>query len=127
MLTPSRTGQLKSFNTIPEDDMRRSFPRFQLENFDKNLELVHEAGKLAKQKKCTTSNSAIAWVKACSERPEMPVISPIPDTTTEDRLAENITDVSLSEDDMKVLNAAVQKCEVVGGRCPAGLSALERG
>lgn len=105
--------------------MRRRFPRFQPGNFEKNLDLVTEVEKLASSKGCTPGNVAIAWVKAHSKRNGLPEFIPIPGTITEDRLAENMKDVELSESDIKALDEAVKKCTVHGGRYGGPIAALE--
>jgi pyridoxine 4-dehydrogenase len=117
------TGQLRSFDDLPEDDMRRAFPRFSPENFGNNLKLVNEVEKVAKAKGCTPGNVAIAWIKALSGHNGLPTIIPIPGTTTLPRLEENMTDVTLSESDMKTLEEAVQKCEIIGNRYHAATEA----
>jgi pyridoxine 4-dehydrogenase len=119
------TGQLRKFEDLPEDDMRRNYPRFQIENFDNNLKLVDEVDKIAKTKGCTTGNVAIAWVKAHSGRPAE--IIPIPGTTTPARLEENMTEVKLSAEELKALDDAVKNCEVVGGRYPGLIDTLSWG
>src|SRR5437764_5429789 len=58
------TGQFKRFEDLPEDDYRRNTPRFQGENFRKNLDVVRRVEEIAKQKGCTPSQLAIAWVLA---------------------------------------------------------------
>jgi pyridoxine 4-dehydrogenase len=119
------TGELRKFEDLPEDDMRRHFPRFQPENFDNNLKLLAEAEKIAKAKGCTSTNVAIAWVKAHSGHPA--TIIPIPGTTTPKRLEENMTEVTLSSDELEALDQAVKNTEVKGNRFPAALEALNWG
>jgi len=58
------TGQIKKFEDLATDDLRRSYPRFQPENFDKNMELVHKLEEIAQKKGCTSSQLALAWVLA---------------------------------------------------------------
>jgi aryl-alcohol dehydrogenase-like predicted oxidoreductase len=69
------TGQFKSFDDLPADDVRRTHPRFQGENFRKNLDLVKTIGELAAAKGCTPSQLALAWVLAQGED-----VVPIPGT-----------------------------------------------
>ncbi|KAF2432008.1 Aldo/keto reductase [Tothia fuscella] len=121
------TGEIRKFEDLPKDDMRRNFPRFQPENFEKNMDLVHAVEKLASEKGCTSGNIAIAWVKAQSGRQGRPVIIPIPGTVTEKRLAENMTDVRLSEDDLDILDKALKECGVHGDRYGGPLAALQWG
>src|SRR5712672_1609099 len=69
------TGQLKKFEDLPADDYRRNAPRFQGDNFRKNLELVERVEEIAREKKCKPSQLALAWVLAQGED-----IVPIPGT-----------------------------------------------
>src|ERR1700723_1341403 len=69
------TGQLKKFDDFDTDDYRRNSPRFQGENFQKNLDLVTRVESLAKEKNCTASQLALAWLLA-----QGPDIIPIPGT-----------------------------------------------
>src|SRR5437868_445423 len=69
------TGQFKSPDDFPEGDFRRNHPRFQGENFQKNLDLVNEVEKLAQVKGCTTAQLALGWALAQGED-----IVPIPGT-----------------------------------------------
>ncbi|EQL01578.1 Aldo/keto reductase [Ophiocordyceps sinensis CO18] len=68
-------GQLKSMDDIPQGDMKRMMPRFQGENFAKNLELVSRVEALAKSKGCTPGQVAIGWLLSLSKRPGMPTPS----------------------------------------------------
>jgi pyridoxine 4-dehydrogenase len=117
------TGELRKFEDLPEGDMRRHFPRFAPENFDKNLEIVDEVEKLAKAKGCSAGNIALAWVKAKSGRPAE--IIPIPGTTTPARLNENMVEVSLSADEVKALDEVAGKA--AGERYPEALHKLSEG
>src|SRR5882757_3102899 len=58
------TGQFTKFEDFPEDDYRRSSPRFQENNFQKNIDLVHKVEEIAKEKKCAPAQLALAWVLA---------------------------------------------------------------
>ncbi|KAI9722292.1 MAG: hypothetical protein M1812_001764 [Candelaria pacifica] len=122
------TGQIKKWEDIAEDDhFRRMSPRFQPDVFPKNVELVIELEKVAKKKGCAPAQLALAWVKATSARPGMPVIIPIPGATTVDKIVENSTDVELSTADMDEINAILKDAVVIGGRYPDSLSALNNG
>jgi aryl-alcohol dehydrogenase-like predicted oxidoreductase len=79
------TGQFKKFEDLPTDDYRRFSPRFQGENFDKNLRLVEKIEELAASKGCTASQLALAWVLAQGED-----IVPIPGTKRIKYLDENL-------------------------------------
>ncbi len=84
------TGQYRSPNDLPEDDARRNHPRFQGENFEKNLLLVKHIEALAEAKEVTPAQLALAWVLAQGED-----IVPIPGTKTTSRLEENAASVEI--------------------------------
>jgi len=113
------TGQIKSVDDLPEGDFRRHFPRFQPENFAINLQLVEQVEQLAKKKGCTPAQLALAWVRCLSQRPDMPTIIPIPGATTAARVKENATAVSLTEEEMKEIEATLAKFEIKGARYPS--------
>jgi aryl-alcohol dehydrogenase-like predicted oxidoreductase len=79
------TGQIKKFEDLASDDYRRFSPRFQGENFQKNLGLVERIGQIAKEKSCTPAQLALAWVLAQGDD-----IVPIPGTTRRKNLDENL-------------------------------------
>lgn len=85
------TGRFQRFEDIPEDDFRRFQPRFQGENFDKNLQLVRKVEELAKEKSVTPGQLALAWVRAQGGN-----IVPIPGTTRTAHLKENAAAVNIS-------------------------------
>src|SRR6266516_638150 len=70
------TGKIKKPEDLPEDDFRLTTPRFQGDNFQRNLDLVERVGEIARQKKCTPAQLALAWVLAQAED-----VVPIPGTT----------------------------------------------
>ena len=113
------TGQIKSPDDIPDDDFRKPIPRFQGENFKKNLDLVSKIEQLAQKKVCTPGQIAIAWLKAQSGRPGMPIIIPIPGASTSERVKENKTDIDLSEMDLKEIDSVLASFKVEGDRYPA--------
>src|ERR1700683_4320019 len=94
------TGQLKKFEDLAADDYRRFSPRFQGENFQKNLDLVKEVEEMAHEKKCKPSQLALAWVLAQGED-----IVPIPGTKRRKYLEENAAavDVRLTSEDLRRL------------------------
>ena len=112
------TGQIKSPNDIPQGDLRRHFPRFQPEVFDKNIELVRDLEKQAGKKGCTPAQLALAWVKQMSARPGMPLFIPIPGATTEERILENMKEVELTDAEMKVIDEILKDAVVEGHRYP---------
>jgi aryl-alcohol dehydrogenase-like predicted oxidoreductase len=95
------TGQIRKFEDLAADDFRRHSPRFQGDNFKKNLELVDRVGELARAKKVTPAQLALAWVLARGEH-----IVPIPGTTKVKRLEENVgaLEVTLSPADLAALD-----------------------
>ncbi|ROV89953.1 hypothetical protein VMCG_10106 [Cytospora schulzeri] len=113
------TGQIKTLDDIPQDDMRRHFPRFQPENFQHNIVLLHRVEELAKKKGCTPGQFAIGWVRALSKRPGMPTIIPIPGATTADRVTENSKVVELTDQEMSSVDEILEKMDVKGARYPA--------
>ncbi|MBA4853738.1 aldo/keto reductase [Emticicia sp. BO119] len=110
------TGEIKSFDDLAPDDFRRISPRFQGENFAKNLELVNKIKQLADEKGCTASQLALAWVMAQGDD-----IFPIPGTKRVKYLEENIAaaDINLSSDELAEINAIAPKNVAAGTRYPA--------
>jgi len=118
------TGQIKSPADLAQDDYRRHSPRFQGENFDRNLKLVAEVQRLAKQKGCTPAQLALAWVLAQGND-----IVPIPGTKRRKYLEENLAalDVQLSADDLKQIDSVAPKNVAAGERYPSHMmSAVNR-
>ncbi|TIB62960.1 hypothetical protein E3P77_03686 [Wallemia ichthyophaga] len=111
------SGKIKS--NADAKGMAKHFPRFQDGNIEENLKLVAEVEKLAEKKRCTPAQIAIAWVKHHSNRNGLPTIIPIPGASSVRRVEENlINSITLTDDDMKHLNEAVEKVEIKGGRYP---------
>lgn len=122
------TGQIKKHSDIPEGDVKHMIPRYLPENFDKNLELVKQVEDLANRKNSTPGQIALAWVRAQSHKPGMPVFIPIPGATTAERIKENMAEVELSENDLKEIDSILASVEIVGDRyMPGPLKALEFG
>ncbi len=115
-------GQFKKPEDIPEDDFRRHHPRFQGENFYKNLEVVKKVKEIADEKGVNPGQIALAWVLAQGDD-----IVPIPGTKHESYLRENIaaTDVTLTAEDLKRLDAASPKGATTGERY-ADMSTVNR-
>lgn len=107
------TGQIKKPDDLEEDDFRRTSPRFQGENFNKNLDLVKKIADIAKEKGCTSSQLALAWVMAQED-----FIFPIPGTKRVKYLEENskATDISLSDDELKEIESIFPKNAASGMR-----------
>jgi aryl-alcohol dehydrogenase-like predicted oxidoreductase len=98
------TGQFKKFEDLPADDFRRFSPRFQGENFEKNLELVTKIEELAAKKGCTPSQLALAWVLGQGQD-----VVPIPGTKRMKYLQDNLgaAHIKLSEQDQKEIASAI--------------------
>jgi aryl-alcohol dehydrogenase-like predicted oxidoreductase len=110
------TGKIDENTTFDKNDFRNSVPRFSGENRKANQALVELLGDIAKERKATSAQIALAWLLA-----QKPWIVPIPGTTKMHRLEENIGAVSikLSDDNLKEINDAVSSIEVHGARYSA--------
>jgi aryl-alcohol dehydrogenase-like predicted oxidoreductase len=118
------TGAIKSPDDFAPDDFRRFSPRFQGENFAKNLELVAHVERLAKDKGCTPSQLALAWVLARAD-----FIVPIPGTKRRKYLEDNLgaVRVALSADDLAAIDAVFPPGAAAGLRYPAtAMSSVNR-
>jgi aryl-alcohol dehydrogenase-like predicted oxidoreductase len=107
------SGAIKSFDDLPADDYRRSSPRFQGENFKRNLMLVERVGEIAREKGCTPSQLALAWDLAQGDD-----IVPIPGTKRRTYLEENIaaTEIELTPSDLARIDEALPRGSASGGR-----------
>jgi aryl-alcohol dehydrogenase-like predicted oxidoreductase len=107
------TGEFKSPSDFPDDDSRRNHPRFQGENFDKNISLVGEVEAMAREKGCTTAQLALAWVLAQGED-----VVPIPGTKHVRYLDQNIgaLEVRLTAEDLRRLDAILPPGAAAGQR-----------
>jgi aryl-alcohol dehydrogenase-like predicted oxidoreductase len=110
------TGAYKSIDDFRSDDFRRNSPRFQGENFEKNLELVRHIGRLAAEKGCTPSQLALAWVLAQGDD-----MVPIPGTKHRKYLEENVgaLDVTLTREDLERIDEIAPKGAAAGDRYAA--------
>lgn len=118
------TGQIKSLDDMPANDYHRHFPRFQPENFQKNLDLVAELSKLAEVKGCTPAQLALCWIKSQSKMPAMPTIVPVFGARSEERVKENATEVDLTSADLKDICSILDSFPVAGHRYPAAAAKL---
>ena len=118
------TGRFKRFEDLPEDDYRRHSPRFQGENFARNIALVAAVERMAAAKGCTSAQLALAWVLAQGED-----IVPIPGTKRRERLEENVgaLQVHLSRDDLAELDRILPPGVAAGERYAAPqMQAIDR-
>jgi aryl-alcohol dehydrogenase-like predicted oxidoreductase len=111
------TGRFTKFEDLPEDDYRRRHPRFQGENFEKNLELVRRVEGIADAKGCTPAQLALAWVLAQGE-----TIVPIPGTKRRKYLEENAgaMSVRLTAADLSTIADAAPAGAAAGPRYAEG-------
>jgi len=107
------TGHIQKFEDLDADDYRRQSPRFQGENFAKNLEMVARIKEIAGEKHCTASQLALAWVLA-----QGPDLVPIPGTKRRKYLEENLgaLDVTLTPSELARIDEAAPRGAAAGGR-----------
>jgi aryl-alcohol dehydrogenase-like predicted oxidoreductase len=112
------TGQIKRFEALPADDYRRISPRFQGENFQRNLDLVRRVAEMAGEKGCKPSQLALAWVLAQGDD-----IVPIPGTKRRKYLEENAAalGITLTPADLRRINIAIPRGAAVGLRYPQAM------
>ena len=118
------TGRFRSFDDLPADDYRRNHPRFQGENFERNLALVREVERLAGEKGCTPSQLALAWLLAQGTD-----VVPIPGTKRVRYLEENVgaLDVSLSDAELRRIDEIAPQGAAAGARySEAAMRAVNR-
>jgi aryl-alcohol dehydrogenase-like predicted oxidoreductase len=115
------TGQIKRFEDFAPDDYRRNSPRFQGENFQKNLDLVKRVEAIAKEKGCTSGQLALAWLLAQGQD-----IIPIPGTKRRKYLEENAgaLNIKLSQGDLKRIDEVAPHGAAAGQRYPEHMMAL---
>ncbi|QKG52232.1 aldo/keto reductase [Hymenobacter sp. BRD67] len=115
------TGEIQRFEDFAPDDYRRHSPRFQGENFAKNLRLVSHLRELAQQKGVTASQLALAWVLAQGDD-----LAPIPGTKRVKHLEENVgaLTVTLSPDELRHLDELLPPGAAAGTRYPAAMMAM---
>ena len=109
------TGQIKRYEDFAEDDYRRLSPRFQGDNFARNLELVRRVEAIAKDKGCTSAQLALAWVLAQGED-----VIPIPGTKRRSYLEENVAaaNVTLTLEELKHIEEVAPRGAAKGLRYP---------
>jgi len=109
------TGRFKDATDLPDGDVRRTYPRFQPENFQRNVQLVHKIEDIAAQKGCTPAQLALAWLLAKGND-----IVPIPGSKRRSRVEENAraAEVRLTAEDVASLEEAAPPGVAVGERYP---------
>jgi aryl-alcohol dehydrogenase-like predicted oxidoreductase len=115
------TGKIQKPEDLPKDDYRRTTPRFQGENFQRNLDIVKGIEEVARRKRCTPAQLALAWVLAQGED-----IVPIPGTKRRRYLQENVgaLDVALTNEDVAQIDEVAPKDAFAGSRYPAAMMKL---
>ncbi len=118
------TGQFKNFDDLAADDYRRFSPRFQGENFQKNLDLVKRVQEIAREKECQPSQLALAWVLAQGGD-----VVPIPGTKRRKYLEENAgaLDIELTIDDLRRIDEVFPTGAAFGMRYPEPMMNLVNG
>jgi aryl-alcohol dehydrogenase-like predicted oxidoreductase len=107
------TGRFRTFEDLPEDDYRRSSPRFQGENFQRNLDLVQRVEDIARRKRCTPAQLALAWLLAQGDD-----VVPIPGTKQRHYLEQNLgaLEVQLDASDLETIEEVAPKGVAAGER-----------
>jgi aryl-alcohol dehydrogenase-like predicted oxidoreductase len=115
------TGKIQKPEDLPQDDYRRTTPRFQGENFQRNLDLVKKVEEIAREKHCTPAQLALAWVLAQGDD-----IVPIPGTKRRKYLQENIgaLDVNLTSEDLARIDEVAPRDAFAGSRYPEAMMKL---
>jgi aryl-alcohol dehydrogenase-like predicted oxidoreductase len=115
------TGKIQKPEDIPKDDYRQTTPRFQGENFQRNLDIVKRVEEIARAKRCTPAQLALAWVLAQGNN-----IVPIPGTKRRKYLQENVgaLDVDLSSEDLERIDQVAPKNAFAGSRYPEAMMKL---
>ena len=115
------TGKIQKLEDIPQDDYRRTTPRFQGENFQSNLDIVKRVEAIAREKKCSPAQLALAWVLAQGND-----VVPIPGTKRRKYLQENVgaIDVDLTSKDLERIDEVAPKGAFAGSRYPEAMMKL---
>jgi aryl-alcohol dehydrogenase-like predicted oxidoreductase len=111
------TGRYKTLDDLAPDDWRRNNPRFQGDNFQKNLDIVERVKRVAQRKRCTPAQLALAWLLAQGKD-----VVPIPGSKRRGRLEENAAaaDIQLTREDLQEINALVPPGMAAGSRYAEG-------
>ena len=112
------TGKIRRFEDLAPDDYRRNSPRFQSDNFDRNLRVVDRINEIASEKRCQPSQLALAWLLAQGDD-----IVPIPGTKRRTYLEENLAaiDIRLTPEELKRINDAAPQGVASGPRYPESM------
>ena len=115
------TGKIQKVEDLADNDYRRTVPRFQGKNFERNLDLVKRVEEIAREKHCTPAQLALAWVLAQGND-----IVPIPGTKRRKYLQENVgaVEVVLTDEDLERINEVAPKDGFAGSRYPEAMMKL---
>jgi len=115
------TGKIQKPEDLEEDDYRKTTPRFQGDNFQRNLDLVKRVEEIAREKRCTPAQLALAWVLSQGNQ-----VVPIPGTKRRKYLQENIgaLDVDLTREDLEKIEEVAPKDAFAGSRYPEAMMKL---
>jgi len=115
------TGKIQKPEDLPQDDYRSTTPRFQGEYFQRNVDLVKRVEEIARDKRCTPAQLALAWVLVQGEN-----IIPIPGTKRRKYLQENVgaLDVDLTREDLARIDEVAPKDAFAGSRYPEAMMKL---
>jgi aryl-alcohol dehydrogenase-like predicted oxidoreductase len=118
------TGRFKSIDDLEQNDYRRVSPRFQGDNFKKNLRLIDTINEIAKTKGVTPGQLALAWVLARNK-----IIVPIPGTTKAKHLDENIAalEIKITEEELSKIDKLLPAGSASGTRYPESMMSLLNG
>jgi aryl-alcohol dehydrogenase-like predicted oxidoreductase len=118
------TGRYRSIDDLEANDWRRNNPRFQADNFQKNLDIVERVKRMAGRKHCTPAQLALAWLLAQGDD-----IVPIPGSKRRERLEENAAavDIELTGDELQEIDTLLPAGMAAGTRYPEpGMRAVNR-
>jgi len=113
------TGQIQKLDDMLAHDYHRHFPRFQGDNFQKNLDLIKQLKEIAVKKGCTAAQLALSWIKSHNGMPGMPAILPVAGARSESRVRENCQDIQLSKEELEEIYSILASFPVAGERYPA--------
>jgi pyridoxine 4-dehydrogenase len=118
------TGKIEKLEDMPASNHHKHFPRFAVENFQKNLQLVQELKKLAAKKGCTPAQLGLSWIKSHNGKIGMPTILPIAGARSEARVRENCETVKFLSDELEEIKSILDSFPVAGSRYPESTKML---
>ncbi|KAL7907668.1 NADP-dependent oxidoreductase domain-containing protein [Trichoderma velutinum] len=113
------TGEFKNVEDAKKLGAVASFPRFQQEQLEHNIKLVQQVEQFANQKSCTPAQVAINWVRNMANSPELPLVIPIPGSSSVSRVKENARVIEFTKEEAETLTNLVTGFKTAGARYPA--------